>query len=474
MNLKPIPAIVVALTLITNLHPAGELAAQDRLSALQALSDSFEELADRVNPAVVEIFTTGFVPASGLVSSKKLFAKQARSGSGVIVDSDAYIITNAHVVIGASKVQVRLASPQGPDGDHQSILKPQGELLGAQIVGLDRETDLAVLRTLKKGLPFLPLGDSDDVNQGQMVFAFGSPRGLENSVTIGVVSATARQLREEDPMIYIQTDAPINPGNSGGPLVNTRGEVIGINTMIVSESGGSEGLGFAAPSNIVRYVYEQIRKTGRVQRGTIGARAQSITPLLAGGLGLSRNWGVLLSDVYPGGAAADAGLRVGDMVLTLDGKVMENGRQFRVNLYRHSIGETVDIEVKRGSQKLTFRVPVSDDMNDPDRFAGMVRPEDNLIEPLGILAIELDMRVKILLPGLRTREGAVVAARSLESPMIESLGLLPGDVIFALNRTPVTSLSDLRAAAGQLLPGDTVVFHIERQRQLMYVALRIE
>jgi serine protease Do len=275
-------------------------------------------------------------------------------------------------------------------------------------------------------------------------------------------------------MIYIQTDAPINPGNSGGPLVNARGEVIGINTMIVSESGGSEGLGFAAPSNIVRYVYEQIRKTGRVQRGTIGARAQSITPLLAGGLGLSRNWGVLISDVYPGWAAADAGLRVGDMVLTLDGKVMENGRQFRVNLYRHSIGETVDIEVMRGSQKLTFRVPVSDDMNDPDRFAGMVRPEDNLIEPLGILAIELDMRVKILLPGLRTREGAVVAARSLESPMIESLGLLPGDVIFALNRTPITSLSDLRAAAGQLLPGDTAVLHIERQRQLMYVALRVE
>jgi serine protease Do len=474
MNFKPVPAIVVAFALLTNLHPAGEIAAQDRLSALQELSDSFEELADRVNPAVVEIFTTGFVPVSGLVSSKKLFTKETRSGSGVIVDSEGYIITNAHVVIGASKVQVRFASRQGPDGDHQSILKPQGELLGAQIVGLDRETDLAVLKTMKKGLPFLPLGDSDDVKQGQMVFAFGSPRGLENSVSIGVVSATARQLREEDPMIYIQTDAPINPGNSGGPLVNAKGEAIGINTMIVSGSGGSEGLGFAAPSNIVRYVYEQIRKTGRVQRGNIGARAQTITPLLAAGLGLSRDWGVLLSDVYPFGPAAGAGLQMGDMVITLDGKVMENGRQFRVNLYRHSIGETVDIEVMRGSQKLTFRVPVSDDMNDPNRFASMVRPEDNLIQPLGILAIELDLRVQTLLPGLRTREGAVVAARSVESPMIESLGLLPGDVIFLLNQSPITGLSDLRAAAGKLQPGDTAVFHIERQRQLMYVAVRIE
>jgi serine protease Do len=256
--------------------------------------------------------------------------------------------------------------------------------------------------------------------------------------------------------------------------VNAKGELVGINTMIVSESGGSEGLGFAAPSNIVRYVYEQIRKTGRVQRGSIGARAQTITPLLAGGLGLDRNWGVLLSDIYPGMGAAKAGLRPGDVILTLDGKVMENGRQFRVNLYRHTIGETVDLEIKRGSQQLTFRVPVEDDTSDPDRFSDMVRPEDNLIQPLGILAIELDLRVKVLLPGLRTPEGVVVAARSIESPMIESIGLLPGDVIFSINQTPVTGLSDLRSAANKLQKGDTVVLHIERQRQLMYVAMRVE
>jgi serine protease Do len=275
-------------------------------------------------------------------------------------------------------------------------------------------------------------------------------------------------------MIYIQTDAPINPGNSGGPLVNAEGEIVGINTLIVSESGGSEGLGFAAPSNIVRYVYEQIRKTGRVQRGSIGARAQTITPLLATGLGLDRGWGVLLSDVYPGMGASKAGLRPGDVILTLDGKVMENGRQFRVNLYRHTIGENVDLEILRGAQKLTFRVPVEDDTADPDRFADMVRPEDNLIPPLGILAIELDIRTRILLPGLRTREGVVVAARSVESPMIEGLGLLPGDVIFFANKTPITDLSDLRSMAENLQESDTVVFHIERNRQLMYVAMRIE
>jgi serine protease Do len=471
---KSVLSAFVAVSLMSSVQPTTGLAAQDRLAPLGAVSDSFEALAERINPSVVEIFTTGFVPASGLVSSKKLFTKQARSGSGVIVDAQGYIITNAHVVIGATKVQVMLASAGGPEDEERSILKPQGELLGAQIVGIDRETDLAVLKTQKPNLPSLALGDSDDVRQGQLVFAFGSPRGLENSVSVGVVSATARQLREEDPMIYIQTDAPINPGNSGGPLVNASGDIIGINTMIVSESGGNEGLGFAAPSNIVRYVYEQIRKTGRVQRGNIGARAQTITPLLASGLGLDRGWGVLLSDVYPGMGAAKAGLRPGDMILTLDGKVMENGRQFRVNLYRHTVGETVDLEIMRGSQRLSFRVPVEDDTSDPDRFSDMVRPEDNLIRPLGILAIGLDPSVRVLLPGLRTREGVVVAARSVESPMIESIGLLPGDVIFTLNRTPITGLSDLRSEAAKLQRGDTVVFHIERKQQLMYVAMRIE
>jgi serine protease Do len=456
------------ITLLVFSFTVSPLGAQ---TTLTSLSDSFEELAERVNPAVVEIFTTGYVAASGVVAGQKLFAKQTRSGSGVIVDPSGYIVTNAHVVFGAERVQVMLA-PQ--KDEYQSTLKPKGDLIGAQVVGIDRETDLAVLKVQRKDLPSLVLGDSDTVKQGQLVLAFGSPRGLEGTVSIGVVSATARQLREEDPMIYIQTDAMINPGNSGGPLVNSKGEVVGINTLIVSESGGSEGLGFAAPSNIVRYVYEQLRQSGRVRRGEIGVRPQTITPLLARGLGLDRTWGVVLSDVHPEGPAAKAGLEPGDIVLTLDGKPMENGRQLRVNLYRHVVGETVDLEIQRRTQKLTFRVPIADASDDPDRFADLVRPEDNLIEALGILAIELDLRVRMLLPGLRSRQGVVVAARSLENPLVESLGLLPGDVIFLMNQTPVTTLSELRSAAQSLQQGDTVIFHIERQRQLMYVPVQLQ
>ena len=186
---------------------------------------------------------------------------------------------------------------------------PRPRVVGAQIVAIDEETDLSVLKVDEKALPALELADSDAVRPGQLVLAFGSPLGLDSSVTLGVVSAVARQLEPDDPMIYIQTDASINPGNSGGPLVDTDGRVVGINTLILSQSGGNEGLGFAAPSNIVRNIFEQVRKFGRVRRGEIGVRAQTITPSLAEGLQLPRDWGVVLGDVYPDGPAAKAGAR---------------------------------------------------------------------------------------------------------------------------------------------------------------------
>ena len=223
---------------------------------LAQLSAGFEALSDKVSPATVQVLVMGYT-ASGK-SDSNVFSRQRSTGSGVILDSKGYIVTNAHVVEGARRVQVVL-SGQAQPSQGQSILSARGKILGAQIVGVDRETDLAVLKVQARNLPSLTLGNSDEVRQGQLVFAFGSPMGLENSVTMGVVSSTARQLRTGDPMIYLQTDAPINPGNSGGPLVGPAGEVIGINTLIFSQSGGSEGIGFAAPSNIVKNVYEQIR-----------------------------------------------------------------------------------------------------------------------------------------------------------------------------------------------------------------------
>ena len=465
----------IASTFFLILASAGLASPQEKtVNLLEEVSEAFEALAARVNPTVVQIFATAYVPGHGLVTSAGLLATRRSAGSGVIVDPAGYIITNAHVVAGARRVQILLAAPADEQPDGQSILQPQGNLRGAQIVGIDHETDLAVLKTNETGLPHLPLGDSDELRQGQLVFAFGSPLGLENSVSTGVVSATARQLRPEDPMIYVQTDAPINPGNSGGPLVDASGRLVGINTLIFSQSGGSEGLGFAAPSNIVRNVYEQIRKSGRVRRGEIGVLAQTITPNLARGLNLPREWGVILGDVYPGGPGADAGLEIGDVVLTLDGKAMENGRQFQVNLYRRTVGESITLRVQRGAEVTDFEVKVVERPDDPDRFRDMVHPDRNLVDELGILGVDYERALASKLPRLRRRSGVVVAARSVETVSFQDSGLLPGDVIQAVNRLSVATLSELRASLARLRSGDPVVLQIDRQGRILFVSMVVE
>jgi serine protease Do len=339
-------------------------------------------------------------------------------------------------------------------------------------VGIDRDSDLAVLKIDRTGLPFLHFGDSEELRQGQLVLAFGNPLGLANSVTMGVVSSSARQIKPEDPMIYIQTDAPINPGNSGGPLLDADGRVVGINTFILTQSGGSEGIGFAIPSNIVRSVVDQIRKDGHVHRGQIGVYAQTITTPLAAGLGLSHDWGVVLADVEPEGPADAAGLKVGDVVISLNGRTMENARQFQVNLYRRPVGEKVTIKVLRGDQELSFDVEVIEREDDPLRFADMVKPEENVITRLGILGIDINQKTSQMLPDLRKKYGVVVAARAAGSAY--STALDPGDVIYAVNGGVVTSVAALRDALNKLKPTDPTVLQIERDGRLMYLDLEIE
>ena len=241
--------------------------------ALGDLNTSIARLTARVTPAVVQIQSDTYVPAApdGAATSVAL---RPTTGSGVILSEDGFIVTNAHVVEGATEIQVQLAFIDGPSG--QSVVRPRGRRLVAEVIGIDLETDLAVLKIDAEGLPTLQLADSEQIRQGQLVLAFGSPLGLENSVSMGVVSSVARQLEPDDRMIYIQTDAPINPGNSGGPLVDVSGNVIGISTMIFSRSGGSDGVGFAVPSNIVVSVTDQLREQGVFRRGEIGVEAQTM------------------------------------------------------------------------------------------------------------------------------------------------------------------------------------------------------
>ncbi len=442
---------------------------QRSMITLGKLSSEFERLSKSVSPAIVQILATGYVPG---VNQVNMLTKQRSSGSGVVLDANGFIVTNAHVVEGARRVQVALNLDKMQNGRKGSILKPRGEIVGAQIVGIDRETDLAVLKVDKSNLPFLKLGDSDTVEKGQLVLAFGSPMGLENSVTMGVVSSIARQLRPEDRMIYIQTDAPINPGNSGGPLVDTHGNVIGINTLIFSQSGGSEGIGFAAPSNIVKNVYNQIRSTGRVRRGEIGVSVQTITPLLATGLNLPRVGQVVIADVEPYSPAATAGLRIGDIILSLDRKPMENGRQFDVNLYSRSVGDHVILEIQRGVIDKIIKVEIRERPNDPGRFSDMVSPERNLIPKLGILALDLDETISRMLPPLRVKTGVVVANRA--NLLYEQDELLPGDVIHFINNQEINSLEDLKAFVGNLAAFDAVVVQIERRGQFKYISFEME
>ncbi len=467
--------LAVAVCLILVLSPASAQSTEQRREQgqLEQISTAFQALAKRVSPTVVKVLAIGYRPLDDEEDPNSLTTRQQSSGSGVIVDPNGYIITNAHVILGAERVQVLLPALDEENPKKGSIIRPQGRRLRADIVGIDLETDLAVLKVPAKNLPALELGDSETVEQGQLVLALGSPLGLENSVSMGVVSAKARQLRADDTMIYIQTDAPINPGSSGGPLIDTQGRVIGINTLLLTQSGVNEGIGFAAPSNIVRTVYEQIRRNGRVIRGDIGADAQTIDPTLAKGWKLARDSGVVISDVEPEGPAATAGLRVGDIVLTLNGKPMENARQFAVNLYRPKIGETVRLEVLRGQQKLTFNVPVTEKLNDPERFAALVTGGENLVPQLGILVVELTPRILERLTPLRKGLGVLVVARTADAPVIEGGGFRAGDIIYAINREVVASLADVRLILSRYKSGDAIAVQLERSGKLMFVSFEL-
>jgi serine protease Do len=468
MRVKRAGLVAAAIALVLSLPVSAH--AQRRAPTVD-VSATVEATTRAVNPAVVEIVSTGYTVGDGTdPRATNLIARQRSLGSGVIVDPEGYIVTNAHVVGGAQRLRVDV--PSAPAG--RSILASGSRSVDATIVGLDLETDLAVIKIDERNLPALAFGDSDELKQGQLVLAFGSPMGLQNSVSMGIVSAIARQLAPESPMIYIQTDASINPGSSGGPLVDLRGRIVGINTLVLTQGGGSDGLGFAAPSNIVRTVYEQIRHNGFVRRGDIGVRAQTITPVLAAGLNLPRDKGALLADVFPASAAAIAGLMRGDIVLAIDGKPIENGRQLHVTLYRRLAGEVVTIEILRDSQPRRVSV-VMDDRHDP--LTGLSRPIDprrNLIPRLDMLGVNVDAEVVQRLPWLRLRFGVLVVSKVPGTPDARQDELVAGDVVFGVNRTPVTGLDDLRTVLEALKPGEPAVLHVERRGERMYLEFIVE
>ncbi len=455
----------LALALSAQPAPAKDL--------LHQLDDSVESLVRQVSPAVVQILVTGYaaVEQHGHTDTA-LIGRQRTLGSGVIVDPEGYIITNAHVVEGAVRVRVVLFSSENSNSPY-ATLRAKTTTMDARVLGVDSHTDLALLKIEASGLPSLPFGRYQDVRQGQLVFAFGSPEGLGNSVTRGVVSSIARQPDPDRAMVYIQTDAPINPGNSGGPLVDIEGRVVGINTFILTEGGGNEGLGFAIPSGVARRVYEQLRKQGHVHREVIGATVQTINPTLAAGLGLPQDYGVIVSDVTPGGPAEGAGLKVQDVVLTLDGKPVMNVLQFDAAFMLRMDPAPLHLEVVRASEKISLEIPVVEQRDDMDRLADSLDPLKDLVPQLGILGVQIDSKISAMVPDLRMASGVIVAARTAFGASVES-GLDTGDVIHGLNGVTIISLETLSARIKQLKPGDPVVLQIERDGQLQYLAFEME
>jgi serine protease Do len=290
---------------------------------------------------------------------------------------------------------------------------------------------------------------------------------LRNSLTHGLVSAVARQVDPDSPLIYIQTDAPINPGNSGGPLVNIRGEVVGVNTFIVSQSGGNDGLGFAIPSATARTAFRQLKQYGYLRRQEIGMSVQTITPTMASSLVLPRDYGVIVSDVWPGGPAAAAGLKVGDVLLSVDGQPADNLPTVNYNFRLRDSPEPVRLVVSSGGKQQTLSVTPVEVRSDFDSVSALVDPEKNLVPELGIIAVEIDQRIAASSTGLRDPAGIIVVART--DGGVSEAALAPKDVIRRVNHTPVSTLEGFREALRSLTPGAPVTLQIQREGRLMYL-----
>ncbi len=439
---------------------------------LQQLNWAMEGLVAKVAPAVVQVLVTGFGSLDeGNRSETAYVVRQHAVGSGVIVDPDGYIVTNAHVVEGAQRIRVVLPIPMADSPQVEPVGKQR--VLEAKLIGLHKDSDLAVLKIEAKGLPTLELGNARPVHQGQLVFAIGSPEGLENSVTMGVVSAVGRQPDPGKPMVYIQTDAPINPGNSGGPLVDTDGYVLGINTLIFSQGGGSEGLGFAIPARVVRFVYDSLRKFGHVHRVEIQAAAQTITPTLAEALGLAQSYGVIVSDVTPGGPAESAVLKVGDIVLSADDRRVDTLPALTAAMYLHPLDQVMKLAVLRGGERRTLEVPVIEHRDSMDKLMDTVDPQKSLIQRLGVLAIDLTPELRSLAGDSRIPSGVVVIGRAANL-LGPDTGLKTGDIIHSVNGKPIESVDALRASLRGLKPNAAIALQIERDSGLQWLAFEME
>jgi len=376
--------------------------------------------------------------------------RQRSLGSGFIVDSDGSILTNNHVVENAQKIMVRLADDQEYE---------------AKVIGRDPKTDIAVIKIeAKKALPAASFGDSDRLEVGEWVVAIGNPFGLDSTVTSGIVSAKGRHIGQGPYDNFIQTDASINPGNSGGPLINLRGEVIGINTAIFSRTGGNIGIGFAIPINLVKELLPQLRGKGKVTRGYLGVLIQKVTPEIAESLGMDRARGALVANVSKDGPAEKAGVKVGDVIVEFDGAEVRDSSDLPIIVARTPVDKKVRMKVLRDKRELTLGAAVGE-LKDEEVVASV--PEKG---ELGLTVQKLTPQIAESL-GLDKTEGIVVTAVEAGSAAEES-GIRRGDVIVEINRKPVRNVEDYRKAIAGIRKGKGVLFLVRRGDSTLFLALK--
>jgi serine protease Do len=446
-------------------------------SGLNIPLPNFTELVRKEGPAVVNISTTQTVktrrmlpfgpqfPFPGFDEDDPLFdffrrfappqppgpqEYQTQSlGSGFIISEDGYILTNAHVIGKADEITVKLID---------------GREFDAEVVGLDRPTDVALLKIEAKGLPTVPIADADDAHVGDWVVAIGSPFGFENTVTAGIISAKGRSLPGDTYVPFLQTDVALNPGNSGGPLFNMRGEVIGINSQIYSQTGGYMGLSFAIPIQLAMDIAEQLRETGKVSRGKLGVQIQEVTADLAESFELERPSGALVASVEQDSAADEAGIKAGDVILSYDGEQVKTMSDLPLMVASTPPGTEVAVEVLREGEKHTFDVVVGE-------FEGQQMARADATEQG---SGQLGLVVSPLSPAQQQQAGVDhgLVVRQASGPAAKA-GIRPGDIILAVNNDQIDNIRQFRKLV-EGHEGDSVALLVQRGGNALFVSVPMQ